>query len=135
MIEFSLELDTCCYLVDGTKFEVSARYKILELIGQGSYGVVCAAEDDVTGERVAIKKIETVFEDITFTKRTLRELRILRHLKHENLMTVWNIFIAGVKDDFDDIYVVSELMETDLSRLLKSGQALTFDHCTRFSGA
>ncbi len=34
------------------------RYTVLSLIGKGSYGVVCAAKDNLTGELVAIKKIQ-----------------------------------------------------------------------------
>lgn len=128
----SLELDTCCYMVHGTKFEVSKQYTVLEPVGQGAYGVVCAAQDSVTAEHVAIKKIESAFEHITFTKRTLRELRILRHLRHENLIDVRSIFLPGFKKDFEDIYVISELMETDLASILKSSQPLTDDHCQFF---
>ncbi|CAE8606957.1 unnamed protein product, partial [Polarella glacialis] len=121
----SLGLDTSCYLVHGTNFEVSKRYTVLEQVGQGAYGIVCAAQDEVKDEHIAIKKIENAFEHITFTKRTLRELRILRHLQHENLIDVRNIFLAGSKDDFEDIYVISELMETDLASILKSTQPLS----------
>mmetsp|Transcript_36903 Transcript_36903/g.85124 ORF Transcript_36903/g.85124 Transcript_36903/m.85124 type:complete len:425 (-) Transcript_36903:256-1530(-) len=128
----SLELETCCYFVHDTKFEVSERYQLVELVGQGAYGVVCAAKDEQSGEFVAIKKIENAFEYITFTKRTLRELRILRHLRHENLIDVRNIFIPGVKQDFQDIYVVSQLMETDLALILKGNQRLTAIHCKFF---
>eukprot|EP00416_Gambierdiscus_australes_P028012 CAMPEP_0171066238 /NCGR_PEP_ID=MMETSP0766_2-20121228/7303_1 /TAXON_ID=439317 /ORGANISM="Gambierdiscus australes, Strain CAWD 149" /LENGTH=403 /DNA_ID=CAMNT_0011522395 /DNA_START=72 /DNA_END=1283 /DNA_ORIENTATION=+ len=128
----SLELDTCCYMVHGTKFEVSKRYTVLEPVGQGAYGIVCAAQDEVTNEHIAIKKIENAFEHITFTKRTLRELRILRHLRHENLIDVRSIFLPGIKEDFEDIYVISELMETDLASILKSSQPLTDDHCQFF---
>mmetsp|Transcript_54166 Transcript_54166/g.154304 ORF Transcript_54166/g.154304 Transcript_54166/m.154304 type:complete len:426 (+) Transcript_54166:23-1300(+) len=128
----SLELDTTCYMVNGTTFEVSRRYKILEPVGQGAYGIVCAAQDEVKNEPIAIKKIENAFEHITFTKRTLRELRILRHLRHENLISVRNLFVAGTKSEFEDMYVISELMETDLSTILKSPQPLTPDHCQFF---
>merc|ERR1719182_360826 len=83
-------------------------------------------------EHIAIKKIENAFEHITFTKRTLRELRILRHLQHENLIDVRSIFLPGGKNDFEDIYVFSELMETDLTSIMKSNQALTDDHCQFF---
>jgi len=124
----SLQLDTCCYMVHGSKFEVSRRYDVIEPVGQGTYGIVCAAKDMVTGEPCAIKKIENAFEHITFTKRTLRELRILRHLRHENLIDLRSIFLPGTKEDFEDIYVVSELMETDLASILKSSQPLTADH-------
>eukprot|EP00931_Biecheleriopsis_adriatica_P078520 TRINITY_DN51979_c0_g1_i1.p1 TRINITY_DN51979_c0_g1~~TRINITY_DN51979_c0_g1_i1.p1 ORF type:complete len:404 (-),score=96.17 TRINITY_DN51979_c0_g1_i1:121-1332(-) len=128
----SLNLETSCYLVHGTNFEVSKRYTVLEQVGQGAYGIVCAAQDEWKGEHVAVKKIENAFEHITFTKRTLRELRILRHLQHENLIDVRNIFLAGTKEDFEDIYVISELMETDLASILKSSQPLSDDHCQFF---
>uniref|UniRef100_A0A7S2M7N5 Protein kinase domain-containing protein n=1 Tax=Zooxanthella nutricula TaxID=1333877 RepID=A0A7S2M7N5_9DINO len=123
-----LDLETSCYLVQGTKFEVDKRYKIVEPMSHGAYGIVCSAEDKEVGERVAVKKIEGVFEHITITKRTLRELRILRHLQHENLMQVKNIFITGKKTEFEEIYVVSELMETDLATTLRSSQPLSDDH-------
>lgn len=128
----SLGLETCCYMVHGTKFEVSKRYTVLEPVGQGAYGIVCAAQDETTREHIAIKKIENAFEHITFTKRTLRELRILRHLRHENLIDVRSIFLPNSKEDFEDIYVISELMETDLASILKSSQPLTDDHCQFF---
>jgi len=65
-------------------------------------------------------------------KRTLRELRILRHLQHENLIDIRHVFMPGVKESFEDIYVVSELMETDLASILKSPQPLSDDHCQFF---
>lgn len=127
-----LAVETNSYLVQGTKFEVDKRYKIIEPTSHGAHGIVCSAEDKETQQTVAVKKIEGVFEHITVTKRTLRELRILRHLVHENLMQVKNIFITGTKDDFEEIYVVSELMETDLASTLRSPQPLSDDHCQFF---
>eukprot|EP00747_Dinoflagellata_sp_TGD_P180333 gnl/TRDRNA2_/TRDRNA2_32610_c0_seq1.p1 gnl/TRDRNA2_/TRDRNA2_32610_c0~~gnl/TRDRNA2_/TRDRNA2_32610_c0_seq1.p1 ORF type:complete len:403 (-),score=88.63 gnl/TRDRNA2_/TRDRNA2_32610_c0_seq1:64-1272(-) len=128
----SLELESNCYLVQGTKFEVSSRYKIIEPMSHGAYGMVCSAEDKNLNQQIALKKIEGVFEHITITKRTLRELRILRHLQHENLVQIKNIFIPNTKATFEDIYVVSELMETDLASTLRSSQPLSDDHCQFF---
>jgi serine/threonine protein kinase len=48
--------------------------------------VVCAATDLKTGEKVAIKKITKAFSNLVQTKRTLREVRILRHFNHENII-------------------------------------------------
>lgn len=45
---------------------------------------------DINGKLVAIKKIEKAFEHKIFTKRTLRELKILRLLKHENVEIKFN---------------------------------------------
>lgn len=127
-----LDIDTNCYLVQGTTFEVDKRYKIIEPMSHGAHGIVCSAEDEVTLQAVAVKKIEGVFEHITITKRTLRELRILRYLQHENLVQIQSIFIPSTKSDFEDIYVVTELMESDLATTLRSGQPLSDDHCQFF---
>ena len=57
--------DTTCHQQQQQFFSSwaeSKRYTVLELIGKGSYGVVCAAKDNLTGERVAIKRISNVFE-------------------------------------------------------------------------
>lgn len=127
-----LGFDTCCYMVQGAKFEVCKNHTVLEPVGQGAYGVVCAAQDEGTKQHIAIKKIENAFEHITFTKRTLRELRILRHLQHENVIDVRAIFYAGSKNTFEDVYVISELMETDLASILKSSQPLSDEHTQFF---
>nr|CAB3463883.1 unnamed protein product [Digitaria exilis] len=48
-----------------TEYGEGSRYKIEEVIGKGSYGVVCSALDTHTGEKVAIKKINDIFEHYT----------------------------------------------------------------------
>jgi serine/threonine protein kinase len=58
------------------------RYSIKEVIGKGSYGLVCSAIDNYTGEKVAIKKINNVFEHVSDATRILREIKLLRLLKH-----------------------------------------------------
>jgi mitogen-activated protein kinase 1/3 len=58
------------------------RYTIKEIIGKGSYGVVCSAVDNFTGEKVAIKKINNVFDHVSDATRILREIKLLRILKH-----------------------------------------------------
>jgi serine/threonine protein kinase len=68
-----------------TRFEIDEYYEIIDAVGQGAYGIVVAAVDNRTKANVAIKKIEKAFEHKIFTKRTLRELKICRLLKHENV--------------------------------------------------
>ena len=53
-----------------------------EVIGKGSYGVVCSATDQQSGEKVAIKKINNVFDHVSDATRILREIKLLRMLKH-----------------------------------------------------
>lgn len=118
--------------VMGSTFLLDARYEILDTIGTGAYGIVVSAYDTVLQQKVAIKKIEKAFEHSTFTKRTLREIKILRLLRHDNIIEMVNVQLPRSIDEFEEIYVVSELMETDLSSIIKSPQPLSDDHCQFF---
>ena len=72
-----------------------AKYDIIDPVGSGAYGVVVAAKDnsisDENNNLVAIKKIEKAFEHKVFTLRTLRELKIMRLLSHENVLSIKSI--------------------------------------------
>lgn len=115
------------------RFEVPPKYDVLEVLGQGAYGVVCSAKDVTTGETVAIKKIERVFDHDTFTKRTLREITILRLLNHENVISIKSILLPTETRNFEDLYVVFELMEADLASIIKSPQPLSNHHIQFFT--
>ncbi|KAK6132502.1 hypothetical protein DH2020_033754 [Rehmannia glutinosa] len=97
-----------------TEYGDANRYKILEIIGKGSYGVVCAAIDTHTGEKVAIKKITDIFEHNSDAIRILREIKLLRLLRHPDIVEIKRIMMPPSRRDFRDIYVVFELMESDL---------------------
>lgn len=116
----------------GSTFQLDQRYDILDTVGSGAYGVVVSARDTRTGEMVAIKKIEKAFEHPTFTKRTLRELKILRLMQHENIIGIKAIQLPRTREEMDEIYVVNELMETDLSSVIRSPQPLEDEHCQFF---
>lgn len=47
--------------------------------------LLSAAFDTKTGHRVAVKKLSRPFQSIIHAKRTYRELRLLKHMKHENV--------------------------------------------------
>lgn len=51
----------------------------------GAFGLVCSAKDQLTGQAVAVKKIMKPFSTPVLAKRTYRELKLLKHLKHENV--------------------------------------------------
>ncbi|EFJ44855.1 mitogen-activated protein kinase 4, partial [Volvox carteri f. nagariensis] len=106
----------------------SARYTVLNLIGKGSYGVVCAAKDNLTGEVVAIKKIQNVFENVADAHRILREITLLRLLKHPDIVEIKHIMLPADPNTFKDLYVVFELMESDLHTVIGANDDLTRDH-------
>eukprot|EP00928_Gymnodinium_smaydae_P029140 TRINITY_DN22025_c0_g2_i1.p1 TRINITY_DN22025_c0_g2~~TRINITY_DN22025_c0_g2_i1.p1 ORF type:complete len:464 (-),score=57.41 TRINITY_DN22025_c0_g2_i1:166-1557(-) len=116
----------------GSKFDVPKHFTVLNVIGQGAYSVVCSAKEGGKKDNVAIKKIENPFEEPTFAVRALRELKIMRSLQHDNLLGLHSIFLSGSKSSFEDVYVVCELMETDLGTIIRSSQSLSADHCQFF---
>ena len=115
------------------KFELDTRYKLLENIGNGAYGVVCSAIDTENDSKVAIKKIPRTFDVVTTAKRTYRELKILKHFKHDNIISIKNILKPPADlEQFNDVYVVLDLMETDLHHIIHSQQPLTEEHARYF---
>ena len=54
-----------------------------------------AATNSETGEEVAIKKIGNAFDNIIDAKRTLREIKLLKHMDHENVyIIIFSIIIS-----------------------------------------
>ncbi len=47
---------------------------------------------------VAIKKIDKAFEHKIFAKRTLRELRLLKLLRHENIINIETIILPKSRE-------------------------------------
>ncbi|KAH9683031.1 mitogen-activated protein kinase 16 [Citrus sinensis] len=111
-----------------TEYGEGSRYKIEEVIGKGSYGVVCSAYDTRTGEKVAIKKINDIFEHVSDATRILREIKLLRLLRHPDIVEIKHILLPPSRREFKDIYVVFELMESDLHQVIKANDDLTPEH-------
>ena len=108
--------------------ETQRRYKFERLLGQGSFGTVFSAIDLKSGRPVAIKRIERLFETALNVKRTLREIKILSKLHHENITNLIDVTSSSSFNNFHTLYIVIERMETDLFKLLQSKQRLVIDH-------
>lgn len=115
-------------------FTVDTKYSFTRVIGSGAYGVVISAHDTHLNTRVAIKMVPKAFQDEIDAKRILREIKLLKHLKHENIVGIVDMMPPMMRyvDDFTDVYIVSELMETDLYRIIYSKQSLSLDHAQYF---
>ncbi|KZV99683.1 Pkinase-domain-containing protein [Exidia glandulosa HHB12029] len=127
-------------------FNVGSNYTIVDVIGEGAYGVVVyvlhheilpelltrhrSAVHNPSQRRVAIKRI-TPFDHSMFCLRTLREIKLLRHFSHENIISILDILRPPNFDDFREVYLVQELMETDMHRVIRT-QELSDDHCQYF---
>ena len=78
--------------LNGTRWEVPRRYTTLTQVGSGAYGQVASAEDterpqnrDGSYPKVAIKKLARPFQSAIHAKRAYRELRMLKHMQHDNV--------------------------------------------------
>jgi serine/threonine protein kinase len=60
--------------------------------------------------------------------RILREIKLLRQLKHPDIVEIKHILLPPQPREFRDIYVVFELMETDLHQVIKANDDLTQEH-------
>ncbi|XP_041969502.1 cyclin-dependent kinase-like 4 isoform X4 [Aricia agestis] len=68
------------------------RYEKLAKLGEGSYGLVYKCRNRDTGEIVAIKKFVENEDDPLIRKIALREIRMLKNLKHPNLVNLIEVF-------------------------------------------
>jgi len=111
-----------------TVWEVPKRYTMLSPIGSGAYGQVCSALDTNDNTKVAIKKLGRPFQSAIHAKRTYREVRMLIHMNHENVIGLIDIFSPTTNfEQFEDLYLVTHLMGADLNNIVKT-QRLSDDH-------
>eukprot|EP00644_Phytophthora_capsici_P018403 jgi/Phyca11/21343/fgenesh1_pg.PHYCAscaffold_91_\ len=114
------------FTLKGCNFNVPAKYKPLQVLGEGSYGIVCAATDTETNKNVAIKKITPMAGDEWDAKHTLREIRLMRYFgKHPNIASLQNLSTCI---DKDELYLMMDLVDTDLHRLIQSKTKLEEAH-------
>lgn len=123
---------------DFSEWTVGDRYQMMRLLGRGSYGEVAQALDLSTGKPdafVAIKRIRSAFEQEIDAIRLYRELHILRHMRgHQCIIQLLDVVQPPTDniDDFHDLYLVFEYVDTDLWKLIMSPQYLTTEHIQAF---
>eukprot|EP00929_Paragymnodinium_shiwhaense_P000351 TRINITY_DN100597_c0_g1_i1.p1 TRINITY_DN100597_c0_g1~~TRINITY_DN100597_c0_g1_i1.p1 ORF type:complete len:444 (-),score=101.31 TRINITY_DN100597_c0_g1_i1:349-1680(-) len=107
---------------------VPARYECKKVIGRGSYGSVSEAYDREKDVTVAIKQMKRIFEDLTDCKRILREMAILAQLSHPNVVRIHDIIVPNDIRSFTELWLVLEMCDTDLKKLIKMDVNLTILH-------
>lgn len=115
--------------INKTEWEVPEKYQMLTPVGSGAYGQVCSATDSQHNAKVAIKKLARPFQSAVHAKRTYRELRMLKHMNHENIIGLLDVFHPGgnTLDSFQQVYMVTHLMGADLNNIIRT-QRLSDDH-------
>ncbi|XP_073741032.1 mitogen-activated protein kinase 13 isoform X1 [Callorhinus ursinus] len=105
--------------VNRTAWELPKTYVSPTHVGSGAYGAVCSAIDKRSGEKVAIKKLSRPFQSEIFARRAYRELRLLKHMQHENVIGLLDVFTsASSLRSFHDFYLVMPFMQTDLQKIM-----------------
>jgi hypothetical protein len=109
---------------DFTEWAVGKRYQLLRILGRGSYGQVAQAVDLRQGRPdafVAIKRIQSPFDQQVDAVRLFREIHILRRLRgHECIIQLLDVVQPPSEDldDFNDLYLV---FECKLAVIVSSG--------------
>lgn len=80
-------------------------------------------------------KVTNAFEDLIDAKRIVREIKLLSYINnnnaliiylgffdHENIITLVDLLKPPGKTGYNDIYIITDLMETDLHRVIYSKQ-------------
>ncbi|KAJ2749983.1 mitogen activated protein kinase [Coemansia pectinata] len=111
-------------------FNPGSDYQVMQVIGQGAYGTVVSAKHIPSGVDVAIKRIGP-FDSAMLCQRTLREIKLLKHFNHENIITLYDVVNLKPRNDFTHVYIVQELLDIDLHRIIKT-QPLSEEHVQYF---
>ena len=90
------------------------KYEILGIVGEGAYGIVYKAKNKDNGDIVAIKKFKESEEDEVVKKTTLREVKMLRTLKQENIVNLIEAFKKKNR-----LYLVFEYLDKNLLEILE----------------
>ncbi|VIO92140.1 MGC81364 protein, putative [Brugia malayi] len=101
-------------------------------IGYGAFGVVWSVTDPRSGKRVALKKMPNVFQNLASCKRVFREIRMLSSFRHDNVLCMIDVIQPQNPHFFQELYVLTELMQSDLHKIIVSPQPLTTDHVKIF---
>lgn len=98
--------------------EILKRYDIIKKIGKGRTSLVYKAFDRKSDEFIAIKKIHDVYKTKDSSQRIYREILYTSQLKNKYCIEMKKIHKGSNEKD---VYIVLNLMETDLTSVIKSG--------------
>ncbi|EGR28842.1 hypothetical protein IMG5_167940 [Ichthyophthirius multifiliis] len=90
------------------------KYEILGVSGEGAYGVVLKCRNKENKEIVAIKKFKETEDDEIVRKNIQREVKMLRLLRHKNIVDLKEAFKRKGR-----IYLVFEYVEKNLLEILE----------------
>lgn len=126
-------------IYEDANFLIDQRYKVLEILGKGSYGTVCSAIDTKTTQqlqplkpkdkqkdkdkeepKIAIKRVTKIFKREVLMKRAIREIKLMKHFNgHKNIISLIDLDLVH-SEPFEGLYCYQELCDFDLARVIYS---------------
>lgn len=91
------------------------KYEKLEKIGEGTYGTVFKAKNRETHEVVALKRVRLDDDDEGVPSSALREICLLKELKHKNIVRLHDVLHSEKK-----LTLVFEYCDQDLKKYFDS---------------
>ncbi|XP_050078246.1 cyclin-dependent kinase 1 [Anopheles maculipalpis] len=91
------------------------HFQKIEKIGEGTYGVVYKGRNKLTGEIVAMKKIRLEAEDEGIPSTAIREISLLKELKHRNVVSLLDVLMEENR-----LYLIFEFLSMDLKKYMDS---------------
>lgn len=100
---------------------------MIKMVGQGTFGEVWKAKAKESGEVVALKKVLMKNEQEGFPITALREIKILKMMRHTNVLAVKEIVHSSpcAGEEAGSVFLVFEFMDHDLGGLLNRGVKFT----------
>ncbi|KAK3852718.1 hypothetical protein Pcinc_040707 [Petrolisthes cinctipes] len=107
------------------KYKLVGKYVIGDILGEGSYGKVkeCLDSDTLQRRAVKIMKRKTLRRIPNGDQNVQREIRLLRRLKHRNVISLCHVYH---NDDKGKIYMVMEFCVTGLQEMLDRAKEKCF---------
>ncbi|TDH73796.1 hypothetical protein CCR75_006842 [Bremia lactucae] len=121
------------FVINGVRYQLAEKYRMVKIVGKGTYGEVIAASDFVHGGTFAIKKLGQFLRHPKVALLALREIQLMREIgTHPCLMGFRELQRPVSFEHFEDLYIIQPLMETDLCRIIHSKESLSDDQVQYF---
>lgn len=92
----------------------SDLYTKLQILGQGSYGIVYKAQNQQTKEIVAMKEIKLQSKDEGMPAFAIREIALLKELKNDNIVKLYDVIHSQ-----NSLTLIFEYCDYDLKRYME----------------
>ncbi|KAE9037091.1 hypothetical protein PR003_g6741 [Phytophthora rubi] len=121
------------FVINGVRYQLAEKYRMVKIVGKGTYGEVIAASDFVHGGTFAIKKLGQFLRHPKVALLALREIKLMSEIgTHPCLMGLHELQRPLDYEHFEDLYIIQPLMETDLCRIIHSKESLSDDQVQYF---